>query len=123
MTHNINDIVVGEITKVRPFALFIKLEDGTEGLIHISELSDSYVKDIEAFGTVGDKLTLRIIQIDEKNGFLRLSYKSVPDDQKALNPNGNKKHAISSEDSEFAPLKEKLPEWINEVLKKMEERK
>lgn len=116
--HQIGEIVHAKITKVKPFALFVTLEDGSEGLVHISELSDSFVKDIESFGTVGDELILKVIQIDAKNGFLRLSYKGVPIEKRGHSINANHRHSIESSEDEFAPLKEKLPEWINDVLEK-----
>lgn len=123
MGHKIGDVVTGKIFKVRPFALFVKLEDNSEGLVHISELSDSYVKDIEAFGTIDDEITVKVIQVDGKNGFMRFTYKGVPEEERSTTHQDNHRHMIAADENEFIPLKEKLPEWINEVLKKQEDKK
>jgi predicted RNA-binding protein with RPS1 domain len=51
MKFEIDQLVIGKVTKVKPFALFMEFEGGVEGLLHISEISDSYIRDIEKFGS------------------------------------------------------------------------
>lgn len=118
MSFQIGEDILGTVTQVRPYALFLKFEDGSNGLLHISELSDNYIRDIEKFGTIGDQLKVRVLSIDKSNGFLRVSYKAIPDKEK-FTTHQNQNHAIPViNDSDFSELKEMLPKWIEETLKK-----
>ena len=89
--YQIDDVIVGKIFKIKPYALFLKFEDGSEGLLHISELSDLYIKDIEKYGTIGDELTVKVLSIDSKNGFLRVSYKALEENRVAHTKNNSNK--------------------------------
>jgi predicted RNA-binding protein with RPS1 domain len=98
---NIGDIVKGEITAVKPYGAFVKLDDGYIGLIHISEFSDGFVRSIDDYVTCGDVIDLKIIKMkDEK---LSLSYKAIHKRKKRYNIQLS---------AGFIPLKEALGEWI-----------
>ena len=115
---------VKTVINVKPYALFLEFEDGVTGLLHISEISDGFIRDIERYGTVGDKMNVVIVNIDEGNGFLRVSYKQVDDSEKYNTHDNNKKSTpINVSEADFSPLKEKLPEWIADTLKKAKEEK
>ena len=118
MAYDIGDLVIAKVEKVRPYALFLALEDGTKGLLHISEVSDGYVRDIEKIGSVGDEIKLMVIEIDEYNGFLRFSYKRVPEEERYSTHDSSLKRAPVFDEADFSSLEEKLPEWIEETLKK-----
>ena len=118
MAYDIGDLVVAKVEKVRPYALFLALPDGNKGLLHISEISDGYVRDIERIGSVGDEIKLMVIEIDPYNNFMRFSYKRVPPEERySTHDNSEKKMPIFDE-ADFSSLEEKLPEWIEETLKK-----
>jgi len=70
----IGKIYEGTITKVMNFGAFCEIFPGREGLIHVSELSNKFVKNIEEFIKVGDKVKPKLIKIDEM-GRLNLSLK------------------------------------------------
>lgn len=117
-----DSLVIGKVTKVRPYAVFMVFSDGRKGLLHISEISDSYIRDIEKFASIGDEIKVKILEIDNSNGFLRVSLKQVPSEETySTHVNGEREHITASED-EFKTLKEKIPEWIEETLKKAEEK-
>ena len=118
MSFQIGEDIIGKVTQVKPYALFLSFEDGSNGLLHISELSDNYIRDIEKFGTVGDELKVRVLSIDKTNGFLRVSYKAIPDKEKFTTHQSQNHAAPVISDSDFSELKEKLPMWISETLKK-----
>ena len=67
--HEVGELLIGKVTGVKPYALFLTFEDGSQGLLHISEISDSYIRDIEKFGTEGDELKVKILSIDSHNEF------------------------------------------------------
>jgi len=63
----IGNIVDVEVFKVTSFGAFVRLEDGQKGLIHISQIADSFVKDINAHLKLGDKVKARVLNmVDHK---------------------------------------------------------
>lgn len=118
MKYEVGQIVLGTVTNVKPYALFLEFEDGTTGLLHISEISDSFIRDIERYGSKGDKMKVMIVSIDENNGFLRVSYKKVPPEEAYSSHTNSARKAPDTNDEDFAPLAEKLPEWIKDTLEK-----
>ena len=68
-------MVPGEVTKLVPFGAFVKVADGIEGLVHISELSDQHVEAPEAVVNVGDKVEVRVIDVDSVRRRVSLSMK------------------------------------------------
>ncbi|MGD0277655.1 MAG: 30S ribosomal protein S1, partial [Syntrophales bacterium] len=70
-----NSVVSGKVTNVTEFGVFVEIEEGVEGLVHISELSHKRVKAASELYTVGDTLTAVIKSIDQKSRKIRLSVK------------------------------------------------
>jgi small subunit ribosomal protein S1 len=62
--YHIGDSVFGTVTKITNFGVFVELEEGLEGLLHISELADHKVENPEEIVKVGQKVEVRIIKID-----------------------------------------------------------
>ena len=75
--YTVGQVIEGQITGIQPYGAFVYIDDKTTGLIHISELSDGFVKDIEGFVKVGDKVRLKILDFDRKSHQLRLSLKAL----------------------------------------------
>src|SRR5580700_2641314 len=63
-THQIGQVVPGRVTKLVPFGAFVRVEEGIEGLVHISELADRHVEIPEQVVQVGDEIFVKIIDID-----------------------------------------------------------
>ena len=122
MKYQVGQLVIGKVYNVKPYALFMSFEDGVTGLLHISEISDSFIRDIEKYGSVGDEIKVKILAIDDDNGFLRVSYKQVPPEEAYSSHTNTRKLPTVTED-EFLPLKEKLDEWINDAYSKIEKEK
>ena len=118
MGYKVGDLIIGKVNQIRPYALFLTFEDGTNGLLHISELSDGYIRDIERFGSLGDEIKVRVLSIDPTNGFLRVSYKSVPENERYSTHDSSVRKVPQFDEADFTDLAEKLPEWINETLAK-----
>ena len=121
MKYKVGQVVLGTVINVKPYALFMEFEDGVTGLLHISEISDSFIRDIEKFGTKGDQMKVVIVSIDENNGFLRVSYKKVPKEEAFNSHTNNVRKIPEATDEDFKPLAEKLPEWIEQTLKEAKE--
>ena len=121
MEYEIGQLIIGKVEAVKPYALFLTFEGGVKGLLHISEISDSYIRDIENFGTVGDEMRVKILSIDEHNGFLRVSLKQVPEDEQFTTHTNEKRHVPEIDKEAFKDLEEHLPKWIEETLAKAKE--
>ena len=119
MKYQVGQLIVGKVYNVKPYALFMSFEDGVTGLLHISEISDSFIRDIEKYGSVGDEIKVKILSIDKDNGFLRVSYKQVPPEEMYSSHTNQRRIPTTSED-EFLPLKEKLDSWIKEAYENIE---
>lgn len=127
MEFQIGDIMVGEVTGIQPYGAFIRFPNEESGLIHISEISSFFVRNVADYVKVGQHVRVKIIDIVQEKEMYRLSLKQVAERRRQnirkiaveTLPSRKKKVTISKVD--FAPLKEKLPEWIEIELKKMEE--
>lgn len=73
--YRVGDSAEGEVTGIVDFGVFVKLEPGLEGLVHISELDWGLVEDPHTFFNIGDKTRVRIIEI--KDGKISLSIKAL----------------------------------------------
>lgn len=82
----IGDIYKGKVINVKPYGAFVSFGNNRKGLIHISHISDSFVNDINDFICQGDKLNVKILNID-KNGKIALTIKDVEQDPKQAEEN------------------------------------
>ncbi|MDB5308129.1 MAG: rpsA 1 [Gemmataceae bacterium] len=71
--------VTGKVTKLTNFGVFVELEPGLEGLLHISELSDDKVESPEEVVKVGDDVEVKVLRVDTKDRKVGLSMKNVDD--------------------------------------------
>jgi len=78
-THAIGQIVPGKVTKLVPFGAFVRVEEGIEGLVHVSELAERHVEIPEQVVTVNDEVMVKIIDIDLERRRISLSLKQAND--------------------------------------------
>jgi small subunit ribosomal protein S1 len=76
-THQIGQIVPGRVTKLVPFGAFVRVEEGIEGLVHISELAERHVEIPEQVVQVGDEVMVKVIDIDLERRRISLSLKQA----------------------------------------------
>jgi small subunit ribosomal protein S1 len=76
-THAIGQVVPGKVTKLVPFGAFVRVQDGIEGLVHISELAERHVEIPEQVVNVGDELLVKVIDIDLERRRISLSLKQA----------------------------------------------
>ena len=77
----VGKIYNGTVKRVENYGAFVEVIKGQEGLCHVSELSDKFVKNTEDIVSVGDKLDVKVLEIDNR-GRLNLSHKAVLEEQK-----------------------------------------
>src|SRR6476660_6770339 len=78
-THAIGQVVPGKVTKLVPFGAFVRVDDGIEGLVHISELAERHVEIPEQVVQVGDDIFVKVIDIDLERRRISLSLKQAND--------------------------------------------
>jgi len=76
-THQIGQIVPGKVTKLVPFGAFVRVEEGIEGLVHISELPELHVDVPDQVVQVGDDAMVKVIDIDLERRRISLSLKQA----------------------------------------------
>ncbi|WP_280501721.1 30S ribosomal protein S1 [Nocardia farcinica] len=79
-THAIGQIVPGKVTKLVPFGAFVRVEEGIEGLVHISELAERHVEVPDQVVAVGDDAMVKVIDIDLERRRISLSLKQANED-------------------------------------------
>ena len=108
-------IVKGTVTYIEDYGAFMAFDEYYTGLIHISEISKGFVKDIRDFMNIGDRIYVEILDVDDDESKLRLSIKNIN-----YKINGRyRKHKIRETKSGFTSLQDKLPIWVNKELKKI----
>jgi S1 RNA binding domain protein len=84
MPLEIGSIVEGKVVKITKFGAFVELQDGSQGLIHISQIANQFIKDVSEYLKINDIVKVKILSKDEK-GYFELSMKEVQKDLDALN--------------------------------------
>lgn len=79
-THAVGQIVPGKVTKLVPFGSFVRVEEGIEGLVHISELAQRHVDVPDQVVNVGEEVMVKVIDIDLDRRRISLSLKQADED-------------------------------------------
>src|SRR5437016_9642880 len=78
------EVINGQITKLVPFGAFVRVADGIEGLVHISELSNEHVDSPEQVVQVGDQVRVKVVDVDVSRRRISLSIKRVSEEEREL---------------------------------------
>ena len=119
----IGDIIIGKVSKVRPYAAFLSFDNGINGLLHISEITGGFIRDIEKYVAIGDEIKVKVIDVDDTNGFLRVSVKEIEESERYSTHINKDKATVVVEKNEFDTIEKSLPKWIENTLKEAEESK
>ncbi len=124
MKYKTGMIVEGKVTGIQPYGAFVALDRNTSGLIHISEISDGYVKNIARYVTVGEKVRVKIIDFDPKTHQARLSLKALqkPGRNRTRQP-AHQKASLPPMKIGFHSIEEHMDEWVREAEKNILEDK
>ena len=107
----VGNIIKGRVTGIEKYGVFVHFDNDYNGLIHISEISEEYVRDIRNFVSLGEIIYCQVLEIDESTRKLKLSIKDI---NYKLFPLVN---GVCETRLGFLPLKEHLNTWIEEKLK------
>ena len=84
MSVSVGEIVEGTVSDIMNYGAFVKLNDGKTGLVHISEVSKDFVKDIHSVLNEGDLVKAKVLSIDEKGKIALSIKKALPTVQKIV---------------------------------------
>ena len=111
------DIVEGIITSVKKYGVFLSFDGAYSGLLHISEISNNFVNNIQKHFHCGDVIKVYVKSVDENTKFLSVSLKRLPEElnvYKEISP--SKKITSYLRDIDFKKLGKSLPKMIEEEL-------
>lgn len=114
-------MLTGKVTGIQPYGAFVALDEETQGLVHISEITYGFVKDVSEFLSVGQEVEVKVLEIDEaaekklvyrselyKNAQQRYEKKDAP-------PRKSLQDRVDESDANgFNSLKDKLQDWIEQ---------
>lgn len=105
----VGSVVSGVVTKITPFGAFVSIENGIDGLVHVSELSDEHVVDPGHIVELGKDYKFKIVSIEPESHRLGLSLKAAKDGEKKEKKSLKKKaeDKISADDSKVVKKKKK----------------
>ncbi len=112
MPIKVGDVVKGVITGIQPYGAFVALDNGYKGLIHISEISERYVKDVHSFVRINERVSVKVLDIDDED-HIKLSLKAITTNRERFRP---RKHssiqALPDAMIGFSSLADRLNTWI-----------
>jgi small subunit ribosomal protein S1 len=82
--HQTGEVIPGTVTKLVPFGAFVRVGDGIEGLVHISELSDQHVESPEQVVQVGEQVRVKVVDVDVSRRRISLSTRRVAEEPEVL---------------------------------------
>ncbi|MGX9135699.1 S1 domain-containing post-transcriptional regulator GSP13 [Rummeliibacillus sp. JY-2-4R] len=117
--YEVGDVLTGKVTGIQPYGAFVALDDTTQGLVHISEITYGFVKNITDFLNVGQDVQVKILEVDEDEKKISLSIRALqerpPVKRKDFAPRKSLQDRVDENDSVgFNSLKVKLRDWIEE---------
>lgn len=113
--YKVGTVVEGTVTGIESYGVFISLDEFYSGLIHISEISHDFVKNISDFVTLGETIKVKVIDVDEENCQVKLSIKDF--DYRRVKP---KRMKIVEVGSGFSILKNNLDGWIESKIEEID---
>ncbi|MBQ8067633.1 MAG: S1 RNA-binding domain-containing protein [Solobacterium sp.] len=118
MQYRIGQTVEGKVTGIQPYGAFVMLDRQTCGLIHISEISDGYVRDISRYVKVGDTITVKIIDFDAAANQARLSLKALHrTHSRSRRRPMNRKAELPVSNIGFSSIAGMMKQWVTESEK------
>ena len=111
-------IVTGQVTGIEKYGIFISLDEFYSGLIHISEISDGFVKNINDYVEVGETIKAKVVETDEDNYHVKLSIKNIN-----YKIRRRKNEPLQETKLGFIPLEKELDSWIDKKLNELDYKK
>lgn len=114
--YNVNHIIDVKVNAIKPYGIFVIVDELYTGLIHISQINGKFISDINDYFKINDEIKVRILEVDEAKKQLKLSTVNLISDKK------NKKK-LSETSLGFELFDEILDDWIDEKIQEIEKNK
>ncbi len=109
--YHIENVVKGKVVQIKEYGAFVELEPGLDGLVHISEVANKHVNNINDELSVGEIVYTKILDIDTERKRISLSIKQVSEDEKPVEEEAPVEEAVAEEaPAEEAPVEEVVAE-------------
>lgn len=113
--YQVGQIVEGEITGIQPYGAFVRFDQNQYGLIHISEISRDYIKDIHQLLSMNQKIKVKILEMDEESGHYKLSLKALQPNLSKEKRRGYRGIKLPKMEIGFKSIEDNLKRWIEEA--------
>lgn len=109
-------ILEGKVTGIQPYGAFVALDEETQGLVHISEITHGFVQDVNEHLKVGETVKVKVLNVDSEKNKVSLSIRATEEAPKKekRKPAPRKSVEVADEGNGFNTLKDKLEDWINQ---------
>jgi len=97
MAVEVGQVVEGKVTGITNFGAFVEIEEGVTGLVHISEVADTFVKDVNDFLKMNEVIKVKVIGVSD-DGKISLSIRKLNKNKNNNRRNSNKSNNMSFED-------------------------
>ncbi|MCK4778310.1 MAG: S1 RNA-binding domain-containing protein [Actinomycetia bacterium] len=122
MDIQVGEIVEGKVVKITNFGAFIKLDGDLDGLIHISEIANKFVKDINEYLRVGDEVKTKVVAIKE-GGRIDLSIKRLEDNPRPSRPQGRSRPGSNEFEKMLKSFMKNSEEKQSDIRKRRDSKK
>lgn len=117
--YEVGDVLTGKVTGIQPYGAFISLDEHTQGLVHISEITYGFVKDINDYLKVGEEIQVKVLEVDDSSSKISLSIRVLnevpPQRKKEIASRKTLQEKVDESDANgFLSLKNKLQDWIDQ---------
>lgn len=117
--YKVGDVVNGKVTGIQPYGAFVALDEDTQGLVHISEITYGFVKDVTEYLNVGDEIQVKILEVDMASDKISLSTRALQEPpvqkKKEQYPRKSLQDRVNENDANgFKSLRDKLQDWIEQ---------
>ncbi|HIS29236.1 MAG TPA: general stress protein 13 [Candidatus Avamphibacillus intestinigallinarum] len=111
-------VLEGKVTGIQPYGAFVALDEETQGLVHISEITHGYVQDVNEHLKIGDTVNVKVLNVDAEKNKVSLSIRATeeaPQKQEKRTPQPKQQQQEDTGASAgFNTLKDKLQDWIEQ---------
>lgn len=116
--YKVGKIVTGCVTGIEKYGIFVSLDEYYSGLIHISEISDSFVRNIGDYVSIGETIKVKIIEANDNDFHVKLSIKNID-----YRLNKKKRTKIVETKHGFSTLQQMMKVWIKQKNESISENK
>ncbi|MBO8165076.1 MAG: S1 RNA-binding domain-containing protein [Brevibacillus sp.] len=112
MAVEVGSIIEGKVTAIKPFGMFVAVTDSEQGLVHISQVANGYVKDINDHFSVGDTVKVKVLSVDDA-GKISLSVRAaLPPEERAGHRGGGRGERGFQKRDSTSSFEDKLKKWL-----------